>query len=59
MSPEPNRPGSVRSADEVNPEIRDLLVRTGGWLSADDRAVYEQLVAEWAEAVRAEVAKAA
>jgi hypothetical protein len=38
----------------VNEEIRALLTRTGGWLSAADRARYEQLVEEWAAAVRVE-----
>ncbi|WP_439947141.1 hypothetical protein [Streptomyces sp. BBFR109] len=37
----------------MNEDIRALLIRTGGWLSAADRAVYERLVREWAEAVRA------
>jgi hypothetical protein len=43
----------------VNEDIRALLVRTGGWLSAADRAVYERLVEEWAAAVRAEMAPTA
>jgi len=54
MSPELRRPGSARSADDVNEEIRALLVRTGGWLSAADRVEYRGLVEEWAAAMRAE-----
>jgi hypothetical protein len=49
----------VRSAAAVNAEIRQLMVRSGGYLRAEDRPVYEALRAEWAEAVRAEVVKAA
>ncbi|WP_225838653.1 hypothetical protein [Streptomyces sp. NK08204] len=52
-------PGPVRSAAVVNKDIRALLLRTGGWLSAADRVVYERLVEEWAAAVRAEMAPAA
>lgn len=59
MTPDREAPGSTRSAHDVNAEIRELLIRTGGWLSADDRALYERLVAEWALAVRAEVVEAA
>jgi hypothetical protein len=47
--------GSVRSADEVNEQIRGLWLRAGGRLSAEQRTQYELLVTEWAEAVRAEV----
>lgn len=54
MSPNDQVPGSVRSAAEVNKQIRALLVRTGGWLSAADRAEYQQLVEEWAKAVQVE-----
>ncbi|MGW5609794.1 hypothetical protein ACWEWI_27655 [Streptomyces sp. NPDC003753] len=43
----------------MNQQIRALLVRTGGWLSADDRAEYQRLIEEWATAVRAGVAEAA
>ncbi|MFF0790373.1 hypothetical protein [Streptomyces spiralis] len=59
MSPESDGRGSARSAAAVNEDIRALLVRTGGWLSAEDRVVYEQLVEEWAAAVRGEVIEAA
>ncbi|GAA2342305.1 hypothetical protein OKJ48_05975 [Streptomyces kunmingensis] len=50
---------SVRSADEVNEQIRALWLRTGGRLSAEQRAQYERLVTEWADAKRAEVLRAA
>ncbi|WP_338702686.1 hypothetical protein V2W30_35425 [Streptomyces sp. Q6] len=43
-------PHSERSADVVNEQIRDLWARTGGQLSAHDRAEYEALVTEWAAA---------
>ncbi|MFJ9041661.1 hypothetical protein ACIRF8_34470 [Streptomyces sp. NPDC102406] len=51
--------GSVRSADEVNEQIRNLWLRAGGRLRAEQRAQYERLVTEWAEAVRAEVVREA
>jgi len=59
MSPNPSRPGGVRSAADVNAEIRALMVRSGGYLRAEDRPVYERLREEWAVAVRAEVVEAA
>ncbi|MDK1344746.1 hypothetical protein QNO09_15820 [Streptomyces sp. 378] len=59
MSPHFVTPGSVRSAAEVNDEIRALWQRTGGTLSAEERAEYELLVVEWATAIRGGVAKAA
>jgi hypothetical protein len=34
----------------VNEEIRALMLRRGGWLKPEDRAVYERLRAEWVEA---------
>jgi hypothetical protein len=49
----------VRSAAEVNEEIRALWLRAGGSLSAQERAEYELLVVEWAAAIRGEVIKAA
>ncbi|GGX99874.1 hypothetical protein [Streptomyces minutiscleroticus] len=52
-------PGSVRSAAAVNEQIRSLWIRAGGYLSAQERAEYELLVVEWAEAVRQEVVAAA
>ncbi|MCF3130246.1 hypothetical protein [Streptomyces olivochromogenes] len=59
MSPESATPGSVRSAAQVNEQIRALWLRAGGYLSAQDRAEYELLVVEWAEAVRDEIIEAA
>ncbi|MFH0517807.1 hypothetical protein ACHBTE_11580 [Streptomyces sp. M41] len=59
MSPHSLGPGSVRSAAEVNEEIRALWLRAGGSLSAQERAEYELLVVEWAAAIRAEIIEAA
>ena len=59
MSPDVLSRGSVRSAAEVNERIRALWLRAGGTLSAPERAEYELLVVEWAEAVRDEVVEAA
>ncbi|MFJ4715201.1 hypothetical protein [Streptomyces sp. NPDC088785] len=50
----------ARSAEEVNEQIRGLWLRAGGRLTAEQRAEYEQLVTEWAQAMRrAEVVGAA
>lgn len=49
----------MRSAAEVNEEIRALWLRAGGSLSAQERAEYELLVVEWAAAIRGEVIEAA
>ncbi|MEU6123443.1 hypothetical protein [Streptomyces sp. NPDC047123] len=57
LTPPPH--GSARSSVELNERIRGLWLRTGGKLSAEQRREYEQLVTEWAAAVRAEVVKAA
>ncbi|MBG0856907.1 hypothetical protein I2W78_34925 [Streptomyces spinoverrucosus] len=59
MSPDSVTPGSVRSAAEVNEEIRALWMRAGGSLSVQERAEYELLVVEWAAAIRGEVIEAA
>ncbi|HWN00923.1 MAG TPA: hypothetical protein VNO54_28060 [Streptosporangiaceae bacterium] len=59
MSPDPADPGSVRSAAQWNEDIRDLWFRAGGTLTPAERAEYEQLLARWAAAVRAEVIEAA
>ncbi|MGW7406647.1 hypothetical protein ACWGI9_23460 [Streptomyces sp. NPDC054833] len=59
MSPDSVTHGSVRSAAEVNEQIRALWLRAGGYLSAQDRAEYELLVVEWAEAIRDEIIEAA
>ncbi|AEY88025.1 hypothetical protein SHJG_2751 [Streptomyces hygroscopicus subsp. jinggangensis 5008] len=49
----------MRSAAEVNEQIRALWLRAGGTLSAQERAEYELLVIEWAEAIRGQVIEAA
>lgn len=54
MSPNPLGPGVVRSAAAVNEDIRALVAECGGWLDGETRARYEELVEEWAAAVRAE-----
>ncbi|MES4893301.1 hypothetical protein [Streptomyces sp. NPDC096012] len=59
MSPDFMPPGSVRSAAEVNEQIRALWMRAAGTLSAQERAEYELLVVEWAEAIRGAVIEAA
>ncbi|MFI9823482.1 hypothetical protein ACIHFC_23905 [Streptomyces sp. NPDC052013] len=59
MSPDLTTPGSVRSAAEVNEQIRALWLRAGGSLSPQERAEYELLVIEWAAAIRGTVIEAA
>jgi hypothetical protein len=59
MSPDSVTRGSVRSAAEVNEQIRALWMRAGGSLSAQERAEYELLVVEWAAAIRGDVIEAA
>jgi len=59
MSPDSVTRGSVRSAAEVNEQIRELWMRAGGTLSAQERAEYELLVVEWAAAIRSDVIRAA
>ncbi|GGW44884.1 hypothetical protein GCM10010503_22320 [Streptomyces lucensis JCM 4490] len=59
MSPDSMPPGSVRSAAELNEQIRALWLRAGGTLSAQERAEYESLVVEWAAAIRIKVIEAA
>ncbi|RSS65483.1 hypothetical protein [Streptomyces sp. WAC06273] len=59
MSPDSVTPGSVRSAAELNDQIRALWRRAGGTLSAQERAEYELLVVDWASAIRGEVVEAA
>ncbi|MER7969663.1 hypothetical protein ABTX35_11845 [Streptomyces sp. NPDC096080] len=59
MSPDSVVPGSVRSAAEVNEQIRSLWMRARGSLSAQEREEYELLVVEWAEAIREAVVEAA
>ncbi|WP_372341440.1 hypothetical protein [Streptomyces sp. CC224E] len=48
----------MRSAEEVNEQIRGLWLRTGGRLSAEQRSEYALLVTEWADAMRAELRRA-
>ncbi|MEU0074412.1 hypothetical protein ABZ027_33470 [Streptomyces sp. NPDC006332] len=59
MSPNTVAPGSVRSAAELNEQIRALWMRAGGILSTQERAEYELLVVEWAAAMRGEIVEAA
>ncbi|MFE3264815.1 hypothetical protein [Streptomyces sp. NPDC059215] len=59
MSPDFTFPGSVRSAAALNEQIRALWMRSGGSLSAQERAEYELLVVKWAEAIREEIIEAA
>ncbi|EMF26889.1 hypothetical protein H114_21938 [Streptomyces gancidicus BKS 13-15] len=49
----------MRSAAEVNEQIRALWLRAGGSLSAQEREEYEMLVVEWAAAIRGRVVEAA
>lgn len=59
MSPDLPPVGVVRSAAAVNEDIRRLWQDPRVRLAGDRRAEYERLIAEWAAAVRAEVAQAA
>ncbi|MGW3913293.1 hypothetical protein ACWEBX_17510 [Streptomyces sp. NPDC005070] len=59
MSTDVTPPGSVRSAAALNEQIRALWTRTGGSLSAQERAEYELLIVKWAEAIRGEIIEAA
>ncbi|UUU20535.1 hypothetical protein [Streptomyces sp. DSM 40750] len=59
MSPDAITRGSVRSAADLNNQIRALWRRAGGSLSAQERAEYELLVVEWAAAMRGDVVEAA
>ncbi|MGY0489812.1 hypothetical protein [Streptomyces sp. WG-D5] len=58
MIPTPEH-GSARSADELNEQIRALMLCSGGRLSAEQRREYQVLVAAWAEAVSDAMVKAA
>lgn len=44
----------MRPAEQVNAEIRALVVACGGWLYGETRARYEVLVEEWTLAVAME-----
>lgn len=59
MSPDTVARGSVRSAADLNDQIRALWRRAGGSLSAQERTEYELLVVEWAAAIRGQVVEAA
>ncbi|MDX3837380.1 hypothetical protein [Streptomyces europaeiscabiei] len=59
MSPEHLSRGSVRSAADLNDRIRALWQHADGSLSAQERAEYELLVAEWAAAIRGDIIEAA
>lgn len=59
MSPDSITRGSVRSAADLNDQIRALWRRAGGSLSAQERAEYELLVTEWAAAIRGDIIEAA
>ncbi|MFF4794026.1 hypothetical protein [Streptomyces sp. NPDC001276] len=59
MFPDSVAPGSVRSAAELNEQIRSLWLRSGGSLSTQEREEYELLVVEWATAMRDELIAAA
>jgi len=59
MPPDPSGAAAVRSADAVNDDIRALVRDAGRRLTDEERAVYEQLLLEWAAAVRAEIVAAA
>lgn len=60
MTPEPISPGSVRSAADWNEAIRRFWQALAGRRpTPEERAEYEQLLAGWAAADRAEMATAA
>lgn len=59
MSPEPSRPGGVRSSAAVNAEIRALWVDPRVPLTDEQRARRDELYVEWLAAVKAEIVKAA
>ncbi|MGW0566054.1 hypothetical protein [Streptomyces tauricus] len=54
MSPDAVFPGSVRSAAELNEDIRALWQRAGGQLNGEQRREYQLLVTQWAAAVQRE-----
>lgn len=58
MPTPPASPRAARSLSAVNEEIRDLL-ESGGLVSPEGRRRYEELLVEWAAAVRGEVTEAA
>ncbi|MGC5534186.1 hypothetical protein [Streptomyces sp. SR-10] len=58
MPTSPAQPRAVRSLAAVNEEIR-ALQQDGGLLSPEGRRRYEELLVEWAAAVRGDVTEAA
>lgn len=54
MPPTPPRPGPTRPSDVVNALIRALWPHPDKRLTDAERAVYEELRAEWARAYAAE-----
>ncbi|MFE2941053.1 hypothetical protein ACFXKG_18610 [Streptomyces sp. NPDC059255] len=58
FSPRAHGP-ALRPAAVVNADIRALWAAAGGALTREERARYEQLLAEWEAAARAEVERAA
>ncbi|WP_198544912.1 MULTISPECIES: hypothetical protein [unclassified Streptomyces] len=58
MPTPPAEPPRARSLAAVNEEIRALLA-DGGLLSPEGRRRYEELLVEWAAAVRGHVTEAA
>ncbi|MGW3410231.1 hypothetical protein [Streptomyces sp. NPDC000888] len=51
MPPDLELPGSVRSAAQLNEQIRELWQRADGQLSTTQRREYQLLVTQWAAAV--------
>ncbi|WP_329456635.1 hypothetical protein [Streptomyces sp. NBC_01497] len=54
-----DEPGLERSAADVNVQIRALWTRAGASLSPVEQERYQQLLVEWAAAVKADVVPAA
>ncbi|MCA1221712.1 hypothetical protein [Streptomyces sp. 8L] len=54
-----DEPGSERSAADVNSQIRALWARAGASLTPAEQERYQQLLIEWAAAVKADVVPAA
>ena len=59
MSPSPLPDGSVRSAADVNEDIRRLWTDPRVRLSDEGRATLDRLYEEWAAAERAKLVEAA
>ncbi|MGQ4733290.1 hypothetical protein ACUN3E_37245 [Streptomyces sp. Ju416(a)] len=58
MPTPPSSPRAARPLAVVNEEIRALL-SAGGLVSTEGRCRYQELLVEWAAAVRGDVTKAA